>query len=226
MLSHMLRAAAGLEKITILGSNDGIGLTSVTVNTPSVVSGNLLLFFCGIANNNTTALTIGTPSGWTLLTGVGTTLGTAFLPGMYVFYRVADGTESASYTASSSTGRLSGQIIALRGANSATLTNGTTNTGNNTTSITATTVTANAGGLVFYCGMQANNNQGAVTFTAPTGMTTLRETKNTASAFTDTTFYTATLKNVPAGATGSKTATASSNAGTDYYRAILVTVGP
>lgn len=198
--------------------------STVSVSTPSCVPSNLLLFVVAPAIATATDVTVSTPSGWTLLSGDSTTT-TAFQPGMYVFYRVADGTEAASYTATASTTcQLVAVIVALGGVDSPTLTAGTTNTGSATTAIAANAVTATANGVLLYFGAQANNNQGAPTFTPPSGMTeALESSVNTSSA--DIALEVAYQEGLSAGSTGTKTGTSSTSAGTNRFRAILVTVG-
>ncbi len=206
------------------GGNASSSSFSVTVNTPACVPGNLLLFVVSTANGSITDVTVSTPSGWTLLAGNGTTT-TLFQPGMYVFYRVADGSEAASYSATTSgLGSAAAAIITLAGVNAATLSAGTTNTGSATTSITANGVTATANGILLYLGAQANSNQGVVTFTPPSGMTEAVESSHNGPAV-DITLEVAYQEGLTAGATGNKTATASAALGTNRYRAILVTVG-
>lgn len=204
-------------------SATGSGVTSLAVNTPSCVPGNLLLFVVTVGIATATNITVSTPSGWTLLAGNSTDT-TAFQPGMYVFYRVADGTEAASYTATpSTTAAMCGSIVSLADVNTSTLVVGTTNTGSSTDSITANSVTATTNGILLYFGCQANNNQGPVTFTPPSGMTEVVEAQQNGTGI-DSTLEIAYQEGLTAGTTGNKTATASANTGTNRYRAILVTV--
>lgn len=224
-----IKPAASYTKYAQYIANNTAGASSsssfsVTVNTPACVPGNLLLFVVSTANNSATNVTVSTPSGWTLLVGDSTTT-TSVQPGMYVFYRVADGSEAASYSATTSgLGSAAAAIITLAGVNAATLSAGTTNTGSATTSITANGVTATADGIVLYLGAQANNNQGVVTFTPPSGMTEAAESSHDGAAV-DITLEVAYQEGLLGGPTGDKTATSSSSAGTNRYRAILVTVG-
>jgi hypothetical protein len=205
-------------------SATGNAAASLAVNTPACVPGNLLLFVVTVGISTATSLTVSTPSGWTLLAGNSTDT-TAYQPGMYVFYRVVDGSEAASYTATpSSTAAMCGSIVSLAGVDVSTLTAGTTGTGSATTSITATGVTATANGILLYLGCQANSNQGPVTFTPPSGMTEAVDVAQDGASI-DSTLEIAYQEGLTAGATGNKTATASANAGTNRYRAILVTVG-
>lgn len=199
--------------------------TTVSVNTPSCVPGNLLLFVATAADNGTNVITFSTPAGWTLLTGA-STANLSYQPGMYIFYRVADGTEAASYTATASNScSLAACIVALAGVDASTLTAGTTATGSATTSITATGVTATANGILLYFGAQSNSNN-EVTFTPPSGMTEAADVPTSAGgAQARLSLEVAYQEGLSAGATGSKTATASSSLGTPRYRAILVTVG-
>ena len=219
-----IKPAASYTKYAqyIAGTSTIASGSSTLVNTPACVPGNLLLFVvCPVSLG--VNITVTTPSGWTLLSGNGTGTNTS-QPGMYVFYRVADGSEAASYSAtiSASTSSVS-TIVSLAGVDPTTLTAGTTNTGASTTSITATEVTATANGILLYFGSQANNNQGPVTFTPPSGMTEALERSFNGST-NDSTLEVAYQEGLSAGATGSKTGTASAATGTNRFRAILVTV--
>lgn len=211
------------QYITSLTSGDVA--TSITVNTPPSVPGNLLLFVVTFADPTGGTNGPATPSGWTLLSGE-TTNGIAYQPGMYVFYRVADGNETATYTASGMTGAATrvvrASIICVAGVNASTLTAGTTNTGSSTTSISANAVTAATNGVLLYFGVQANNGQGVVTFTPPSGMTEASDTSVNAS--TDISLEIAFQEGLAAGSTGAKTATASAALGVNRFRALLVTV--
>ena len=223
MLSHMLRAATSARFVDIR-TNAVLSSLTLTVNTPNRAIGDLLLFVVGVAGSSTTTLSVSTPANWTLLIG-NNTGGTAYQPGMYVFYRTVDGTESSSYSATinSTSSQASGAIISLTNVAPASLTAGTTATGSATANITATTVTATAQGILLYLGMQCNNNQGPPTFTPPTGMTEAADISNNGTT-ADSGFEIAYQQNLYVGATGSKTATSSSSAGTNRFRALLVTV--
>lgn len=222
MLSHMLRAAVSARFVDIRTAAVGSS-TTITVNTPNRANGDLLLFIVTLAGSGTTNLTVSTPAGWTLLSGNATGT-TAFQPGMYVFYRTVDGTESSSYTATlnSTFSQAQGAILSLTNVATASLANGTTATGSATADITATTVTATAQGILLFIGMQCNNNQGVPTFTPPTGMTEVADV-----SFNGTTADSGTIiavqQNINVGATGSRTATSSTSAGTNRFRALLVT---
>ena len=208
------------------GSASGFPGTTVTVSTPACVPGNLLLFVTSSADSGDAAVTFSTPSGWTLLTGNSTGVNN-YQPSMYVFYRIADGSEAASYTATASANADSsvGVMLRLAGVDPSTLTAGTTSTGLSTTSITATGVTATANGILLYFGAQSNNSA-PVTFTPPSGMTEAIERSGAAlsGANAELTVEAAYQEGLSAGATGSKTATASAAAEVNRFRAILVTV--
>jgi hypothetical protein len=221
-----LKPAASYTKYAqYLASTSGSATTGpgLTVNTPACVPGNLLLFVTSTAGSGATDISFSTPSGWTLLSGNSTST-TTFQPSMYIFYRIADGSEAASYTATASAGTSSlvGVMLTLAGVDASTLTAGTTSTGSSTTSITATEVTATANGILLYFGAQANSSA-PVTFTPPSGMTEAIEQSNNATN-ADLTVTAAYQEGLSAGATGSKTGTASAAAGTNRFRAILVTV--
>lgn len=204
----------------------GTGSGSVWVNTSSFsnVPGNLLLLVASVVGTDTTDRTI-TSGSWTLLSEY-RNQSTAYQPALCVFYRVADGTESSTVGASpfpSSSGNyVVAATITLAGVDPSTLKAGTTNTGSNTTSITANEITVDANSILLYFGVQANNNQGPVTFTPPSGMTEVAERSINSTA--DMTLEIAYQENVSAGATGNKTATTSANLGTNKYAALLVSV--
>lgn len=219
-------AASYTKYANYIASNSGsaVTTTSVSVNTPARAPGNLLLFAVSASSGAGDNVSITTPTGWTLLSG-NTTSSTAYQPGTYIFYRIADGAEAASYSATASTTcNLVGAIVTLAGVNAATLTAGTTSTGSGTTSIVADAVTATANGILLYFGAQANNNQGVVTFTPPSGMTEAVDVSADGTA-SDLSMEVAYQEGLSAGSTGTKTATSSSSAGTNRFRAILVTVG-
>ncbi len=199
---------------------------SATVSAPNrIVPGNLLLLVASIASSSTTDVTVATPSGWSLLSG-NSTASTAYRPGIYVFYRIADETDNstASYTATASASvPMYLSVYQLAGVNPLTLRAGTINTGSSTTNITASGVTATSNGLLLYVGLQANNNQGVVTFTPPSGMTEITD-QGAINVNPDISFIAAYQEGLSAGATGDKTATASAALGTNGYGALLVTV--
>jgi hypothetical protein len=197
--------------------------TGVTVPTPECVPGNLLLFVVTAAINTTTPVTVSTPLGWTRLVDRGTE-GVSFQPALYVFFRVVDGSENSSYSASATTTcTLAGSIVTLAGVDVSTLTASGIRIGSSTTSIIANGVTATNNGILLYFGAQANNNNGAVSFTPPSGMTEAADTPIN-GASTDLSLEVAYQEGLSSGATGTKTATASSQAGTDRFAAVLVTV--
>ena len=95
----------------------------VTVSTPTVAVGDLLLYFSGTTRNGGSydgfahaldSPVTGAPSGWTYFTE---TNNTQQAWGIEVYYRVADGTESGSYvfTYSSANNQVQGSIVAYRG---------------------------------------------------------------------------------------------------------------
>jgi hypothetical protein len=201
--------------------------TSIAVNTSTCVPGNLLVLVVTYAFATLATDSLLTPSGWTLVSGTAPP-GTAFYsPGMYVFYRIADGSEAASYTVSSTPGTTAGSytaaMVTLAGINSSQIVAGATNSGSNTTSITATAVDARNNGILLYFGTQANDIT-AVTFTPPSGMTEAADIA-LSTASVDVTLEIAYQEGLSEGSTGNKTATASSSAGSDNYRALLVTIG-
>lgn len=81
------------------GYNDN-GTTTVVLTKPAgVVSGNLLVAFVSVVDSNATS-TVTTLAGWTLIVGpqrTTTATGSAF-NALYAFYKVAGGSEPATYT--------------------------------------------------------------------------------------------------------------------------------
>jgi hypothetical protein len=202
------------------------GGTSRTISVPTArVPGNLLLLVVSVAVHTATNVTVNTPSGWTLLSGDSTST-TAFTPGLYVFYREATGGETASYSVSvSNTAPFVLSMICVGGVDVSTLRASAINSGGSTADITANEVTAVTNGISFFIGAQGNSNQGVVTFTAPSGMTEVVDVGANGSS-ADVSLTVAYQEGLSAGATGNKTATASANAGTNYFRALMVTVDP
>lgn len=223
MLAKMLRASTSARLVDIRTSTT-VSSTTITVNTPNRANGDLLLFVVCPAGSSTTNLTVSTPANWTLLSGNATGT-TAYQPGMYVFYRTVDGTESASYNATlnSTSSQATGAILSLTNVAPASLAAGTTATGSATANIAATAVTATANGILLYFGVQANNNQGPPSFTPPTGMTEAADVSINGTT-ADSGLEIAYQQNVYVGSTGTRTATSSSSAGTNRFRALLVTV--
>lgn len=208
-------------------SGSATSSTSVSVNTPKCFSGNVLLLIACASVSTSTNITFTTPSGWTLLNGAASSTN-AYMPAMYVFYRVVDGTEATSYSVTASTTAvLAATMLTLVDVNSATLTAGTTNSGGGVvgTQIPANGVTAEARGLLLYLGSCGTANLGPYTFSPPSGMTEAIET-TVDSSTSDMTLQVSYQENMSAGATGTKTATLSSSAGTYRWRTLCVTVGP
>jgi hypothetical protein len=69
--------------------------TNVTVNVPTVNNGDVLLAFVACGGNSTTALTVSTPTGWTLINSIDAP-STFSTPSLYIFGRTAN-SEPASY---------------------------------------------------------------------------------------------------------------------------------
>lgn len=220
-------AASYTKYVSYINSNsatagiDTTYSTTVTNNTPTCLPGHLLIWAVCPAIDTNTNITVSTPSGWVLLSGNSTST-TADQPGMYIFYRVADGTEAASYIATASTACvLVSSIIVLAGADYTTLKAGTSNIGSITTSITATEVAASANGILLYFGAQANPDVAVPSFTPPSGMTEVIDTSanNNNEVISLEVAY---QEGLSAGSTGNKTATSSTVE--ERFRALLVTV--
>lgn len=225
------RAASYTKYANYIASNSAsaVAATSVSVNTPACIPGNVLVFAVAVANiNDGLTKTVSTPSGWTLLFGGSAGSLFNYVTGLYIFYRTVDGTETTSYSATaSSTTQMVGAIISLSGAVAATLTTGATSssTSAGSTSIPANTVNASPNSILLYVGAVNNNNQGPVTFTPPSGMTEIVDASANGTT-SDLSLGIAYQEGMPIGATGTKSATISSIAGTTTYRAQLVTVNP
>ncbi len=178
------------------------GPTTITITKPAgVASGDVLI--AGLSFETGSSDTITVPSGWTLVRRVNNTTS----EGLAVYRKVAGGAEGASYAWTFSSSRsVSGGILAFTGVDNTTpidVENGQT-TASSTTHATPTITTTQANDMLvaFFAIPQA------ATWTPPTGMTEqfdVPENSRGNSLEGDT------VSQAGAGATGTKTATASTN---------------
>src|ERR1019366_7235643 len=76
------------------GNYSGAGASAVTVNSSTgVTTGDVIFAYVG--TQSSPAVTVTTPAGWTLIAGP---LSPAFYINSYLFQRISDGTDGASYT--------------------------------------------------------------------------------------------------------------------------------
>ncbi|HZR02677.1 MAG TPA: LamG domain-containing protein [Burkholderiales bacterium] len=119
VLFTLLPLAPGSALALMVGFHEvqtsGVSAASVTINVPAgTKAGDLLL--AAVAARN--AATVTAPAGWTAVAALNTTSGTTLR--QVVYYRVATGTEPASYTFTlSSSVRTAGLIVAYRGVDTA-----------------------------------------------------------------------------------------------------------
>lgn len=220
---HTVKPATSYTKYAqyIANTTAGPVTTDITINTVSCVPGNLLLMVASNVSSSNFGETFVTPTGWTLLRSY---VGTAnFDPSFSIFYRVADGSEAASYVVDvSSPNTLSGAMICLAGVDSDTITSAIAARASSTTSCVAPSLTATANGVLLYFAFGSNNNLGQPTFTPPSGMTEIFDIGNNGTS-TDYALTMGYLEGVTAGATGTKTATSSLTL--TYAHAVSIFVG-
>jgi hypothetical protein len=196
--------------------------TTLTINKPTgVVAGDVMIANIAQGGNNTTAPSL---AGWTLVAG-GSLAGGTERYGI-VLYRVADGTEGASFsfTLGSGTDAGSGSIVAFSGVgNNGVHANGSAGGpfdvdpaatlnlgGSGATTATATGITtasANAAVIMFTQAAGENPSWSGWTTTSPGGLTELYDNANGSN--TQTSVGAAWATKASAGATGNGTATLS-----------------
>lgn len=147
--------------------------STLTITKPaSVASGNLL--FAAIAYNGGTDSTVSTPSGWTFIA----TKDNGTTSGVRTYYKVAGGSEPASYswtiTCGTFTPWASGGIINYSGIKASPLDVSTTNSGVGTSASTNTVTTTAANDLVLH----VYSTDADATFSTPTGTTELFDITN------------------------------------------------
>lgn len=143
--------------------------SSITISKPSgVASGDLLLAHL---TNYDTLRDFTTPSGWTLLSTGHKSYSTSNLTRSVVFYRVADGSEGASFafnTSGGSTPYINGAVLRYTGVDTSAPIDvagaGDANSNSTRSHPAVTTVTANAKLVLFQAGY------GAAASATPTGM--------------------------------------------------------
>lgn len=149
-------------------------VTVSSVPFPSVTAGDLLVLWGSISANNSPASAT-TPSGWTMLFGNSTTSGTT-QPSLYVFYKIASGSESGNESVTHVGSNSLWQIIGWSGLDGTTPIDvtGTSvdNSSNTNSTVTPSLTTTTAGVLLFQA---AANSTGANTNTVNAGFTKLGE---------------------------------------------------
>lgn len=196
-------------------------VTSLAVNTSACVTGNLLVMAVSITTTVNAARTVTTPTGWTLLTSASTT-DTSYRPGLYIYYRVADGTEASSYTVSvDALSNMAISMTTVAGTSPSTLTHGGISAIQTGTDAVASAVTAATNGFLLYIAVRGATSGTGVTFTPPSGMTEAVDFLSDSSS--DITMTVAYQEQLSAGSTGSKTATTTTGG---YLRSVLLTVNP
>lgn len=216
-LLHTIKPAASYTKyanyISAVGGSGNAGAgggATAQVNTPNTVPGNLLIcFVSGSSNANSGTPTVTLPTGFTELASSVST--GAFNVAAKVGWRVVDGTEGATISATGATlqtkgGLLLSVVVVAGGTNPSV---GAVATGTGTTSVSANGITATANGLLLFLGAIDNGTVSGVTFTPPSGYTeALDLAYNNApdSASGQTVAY---KEGNSAGSTGTVTATAS-----------------
>lgn len=228
VLTSIKPAATYTPYAQYVASNSATDLTgNLTVTTPTCVPGNLLLFIVGYSDSSATNITVATPAGWEAFSANSKTT-TTYFPGFYVFTRIANGSEAASYTATTSaSANTAGAIICLAGTNNFSLSIAqVSRSTSSTTSITAIDTNpdlyAKQNSLLIYAAVVTSNNQGVVTWTAPTGMTEIVDVNNNAP--TDVSFTVAYQEALSGGPPGSKTATISAASASNYSARALIIV--
>jgi hypothetical protein len=120
--------------ISIVGTPQGTyvnpGVSVITINSSTgVTTGDVI--FCFVGTESSPAVTVTTPSGWTLIAGpITPTTGI----NSYLFQRISDGTDGANYTFnfSGATGIVEASQITYRGVNNTTPINGSVTTASQT----------------------------------------------------------------------------------------------
>jgi hypothetical protein len=155
-------ASASLYKS--ISSNTVTASTTVTVNVPTVNNDDVMLAFVACGGDGNTALTVTTPTGWTLVGSVDAP-STFSTPSLYVFSRIAS-SEPASYNFVSSSSNSIVAVIAAYDGNYVSLTSPVSGTNSGeSTSPTAPSVSATGSSLVIRA-MIGDSNE---TVTYPSG---------------------------------------------------------
>lgn len=196
--------SSGITFRSSASTSDGAGSGStmtVTQNVPAgVQAGDLLIW--GLSSDGNT---MPPPSGWTLLfNGVSTRDGQDF----NVFYRVADGSEGASYTTSATSYGYASTMVAYSGVDTTTpieAYNSAADNNSEYTSVPVSTTSLSANAMLVHLVAYDQTSTGPVTYTAPTGFT---HVATGTDDIWDTVFVSEQLQPA-AGATGSISGTAS-----------------
>jgi hypothetical protein len=178
--------------------------TNTTLTAPSgIANGDILIIHFCAGNSGTTAPTISTPSGFTLITGFpesAINIGGNYSINNYGWYKVAS-SESGNYTVTHSSFDSFGYMVAVSGGTgtpAATVNNGT---GTTTTALSITPT--NNSSFVMFVSMDWNDTSN--TLTAPTGTTPTFNMRCNFAQCSNLTVADGVL--ATAGATGNKTMT-------------------
>lgn len=212
-MSVVTLLAGAPPKITIVGSEktSPTSSTSLVINKPTeVVSGDLLVAFVVAANRADGTWT--PPAGWTERAQSNDGGNT---PDIAVYTKTAGGGEGASYTFTySATKNLTGCIVALRNATYDTI-GSLTRTTSTSRTIAGVTVAVTRSALLAVVGISDTSQ----TITPPADMTVIKSESGGTSPNWSVMFK----RPVPAGATGSKTATSTGSLDAGTY---MLSVSP
>jgi len=223
-------AAPAYGNSTNAGTTTAGGQTSLAINVPAGVSnGDLMLCLMSHRNDPGTI----TFTGWTLVPDAAASqIASATTERMALYYRIAS-SEPASYTPTWVTNRhcvLEMVYITGQDASSSTAwldaISGQAETSGGTTNTIAPTLTTNGADrlLVAFFGMNAS--QSALRAWTPPGTMTERQDKTSGTGQTHTSAETCTETFASAGATGTRTASASGGNSDNHRCAIMVAVKP
>ena len=199
----------GAPQVRSVASNAGNSLASITINKPAgTVQGDLLVATVSHQSGGNRSMTA--PAGWTAIAGTDVFEGTnAHIHG---WYRVAGGSEPASYTFTMTGGDgrdTAGGIIAISGANQATPINvsaGQSNGSSPSPSVAAPSITTTVPNtLLIFAGSGATS----ATYTQPGNMA--EQFDRTTSGTYKVSIEAATQALAGSGATGTRTALASTS---------------
>jgi hypothetical protein len=202
------KAAAGVTLRATTQTAGGGGASSITLTKPTgTVQGDVMIAVVGLSGNNT----ITDPGGWTTISN---TLGGGTNARLASFYKVAGASEPATYVFTISTNtRIAGGMLTYYGVDTTNVLDVTGSSNNGTsTSVTATSVTTTRNGSKLV-GVFSSEDDTANTYTPPTGMDErIDVVSGNELIFNDVAIEVADKIQIPAQATGDKTATVSSSA--------------
>lgn len=200
-------------------STQGNSVSSLSVNVPTGTTPDNVLLLAVTAASSSGAITVTTPTGWTLLSG---TAANGYSPALYFFYRIADGSETASYTVTlSKVCGAAAAMVRVAGADAAAIRAGTITSGSTLNTFTASAVTATANDLLLYVCALGVFDSVAFSITPPSGMTEIVDANTTDGVSLGSTLEIAYLEGVSAGSTGTK-AGSTLNGTSTAYRTVLL----